>query len=345
MTYILRQPDIVAARFGEHLLLTFVSLAIALAIAFPLGVLAARRPRAGAVTLAILNVIYTIPSLALLAILVAFFGLGMPTAIVALVAYAQMILVRNVAEGLRGVSPAALDAADGLGFTPLRRLLQIEIPLALPAIVGGDPHRDRRADRDRDRRRVDRRRRPRGAGVRRPAPRQRRQDRRRQLGRGRARARRRRHVPARSNGGRPEREPVVRLRNAARCGVPASVVRAHAAHAPGDAAGLGRRHRRERLPDGRARARRTRGRRPHRARRRSARARRCVGRRAELRAGADRSARRRGHRGGGIRVRARDRGDANALPDGLLARHDRAAVLAQIVRCRDDYARTKSESA
>jgi osmoprotectant transport system permease protein len=137
MTFILQHPDVVAARFGEHLLLTVVSLAIALAIAFPLGVLAARRPRAGAITLAILNVIYTIPSLALLAILVAIFGLGTPTAIVALVAYAQMILVRNVAEGLRGVPTAALDAADGLGYTRFARLLQVEIPLALPAIVGG----------------------------------------------------------------------------------------------------------------------------------------------------------------------------------------------------------------
>lgn len=137
MTFILRHPELVATRLGEHLVLTFVSLAIALVIALPLGVLAARRPRAGAITLGILNVIYTIPSLALLAILVAFFGLGMPTAVVALVAYAQMILVRNVAEGLRGVSPAALEAADGLGFTPFGRLVQVEIPLALPAIVGG----------------------------------------------------------------------------------------------------------------------------------------------------------------------------------------------------------------
>jgi osmoprotectant transport system permease protein len=137
MTFIFNHPDIVAARFGEHLVLTLASLAIALVIAFPLGVLAARRPRAGAITLGILNVIYTIPSLALLAILVALFGLGMPTAIVALVAYAQMILVRNVAEGLRGVSPAALDAADGLGFRPLERLIRVEIPLALPAILSG----------------------------------------------------------------------------------------------------------------------------------------------------------------------------------------------------------------
>ncbi len=137
MSYLLRHPEIAAARFGEHLVLTFASLAIALVIALPLGVYVVRRPRAGAVVLAVLNAIYTIPSLALLAILVAVFGLGTPTAIVALVAYAQMILVRNVAEGLRGVSPAALDAADGLGFTPRERLVRIELPLALPAIAGG----------------------------------------------------------------------------------------------------------------------------------------------------------------------------------------------------------------
>jgi len=137
VSYILRHPQILAERLGEHVLLTVVALAIALAIALPLGVLVVRRPRAGAYTLGALNVIYTIPSLALLAILVALFGLGMPTAIVALVAYAQMILVRNVAEGLRGVSPAALDAADGLGFTALERLLRVEFPLALPTIVGG----------------------------------------------------------------------------------------------------------------------------------------------------------------------------------------------------------------
>jgi osmoprotectant transport system permease protein len=137
VTYLAAHPGIVAARLGEHVVLVLVALVIALAIALPLGVLVARRPRAGALTLGVLNAIYTIPSLALLAILVAVFGLGTPTAIVALVAYAQMILVRNVAAGLRGVSPAALDAADGLGFTPLQRLLRVELPLALPPILGG----------------------------------------------------------------------------------------------------------------------------------------------------------------------------------------------------------------
>ena len=137
MSYLIGHGATVAARLGEHVVLVLVSLAIALVIALPLGVVVARKPRAGGITLAILSAIYTIPSLALLAILVAVFGLGAPTAVVALVAYAQMLLVRNVAEGLRGVPPAALDAARGLGFTPLAQLLRVELPLALPTIVGG----------------------------------------------------------------------------------------------------------------------------------------------------------------------------------------------------------------
>ncbi len=137
MTYLVRHPIEVLTLTGQHLALTFGSLAIALLIALPLGVVVARNRRWGVPTLAVLGIIYTIPSLALLAFLVRIFGLGTFSAIVALVAYAQMILVRNIATGLRGVDPAQLDAADGLGFTPLQRLLRVEFPQALPTIVGG----------------------------------------------------------------------------------------------------------------------------------------------------------------------------------------------------------------
>lgn len=137
MTYLVRHPLEIAALTGQHLVLTFGSLAIALIIALPLGVFVARNRRWGGPTLAVLGVIYTIPSLALLALLVPAFGLGTLSAIVALVAYAQMILVRNIAAGLSGVDRAQLDAADGLGFTPLQRLLRIELPQALPAILAG----------------------------------------------------------------------------------------------------------------------------------------------------------------------------------------------------------------
>lgn len=137
MSYLVNHPAEVAALLGEHLELTFVSLAIATAIAFPLGVFAARNARAGGAILGVLGTIYTVPSLALLALLVPVEGLGVPTAITALVAYAQMILVRNVVTGLRAVEPAQREAALGLGMTPMQALLRVELPLALPVMLGG----------------------------------------------------------------------------------------------------------------------------------------------------------------------------------------------------------------
>jgi len=134
VTYLLNHPALVAARTGEHIVLTFTSLAIALILALPLGVVVARSRRFSGPVLGLLGIIYTIPSLALLAFLVRFFGLGPLTAIIALVAYAQMILVRNIAAGLRSVDAAQLEAATGLGFTPLQRLLRIDFPQALPLI-------------------------------------------------------------------------------------------------------------------------------------------------------------------------------------------------------------------
>jgi len=137
MTYLFAHAPRVAGLLGQHLVLVGVALAVALAIAVPLGVLATRHARAGAVILAITGTIYTIPSLALLALLVAAIGLGPLTAIIALVAYAQMILVRGVIAGLRGVDAALVEAARGLGLTARQTLLRVEFPAALPVILGG----------------------------------------------------------------------------------------------------------------------------------------------------------------------------------------------------------------
>jgi osmoprotectant transport system permease protein len=137
MTYLFAHASRVAGLLGQHLVLVGVALAVALAIAVPLGVLATRNARAGAVILAITGTIYTIPSLALLALLVAAIGLGPLTAIIALVAYAQMILVRGVIAGLRGVDAALVEAARGLGLTARQTLLRVEFPAALPVILGG----------------------------------------------------------------------------------------------------------------------------------------------------------------------------------------------------------------
>jgi osmoprotectant transport system permease protein len=137
MTYVAAHPERVGALLGEHVVLVVVSLAIALVVALPLGVLAARNPRVGGVILGLAGVLYTIPSLALLAILVAVLGLGKLTAIVALVVYAQMILIRAIVAALRGVDPALIDSARGLGFTARQTLVRVEFPAGLPVMLGG----------------------------------------------------------------------------------------------------------------------------------------------------------------------------------------------------------------
>ena len=137
MSYILAHPGIVAELAFNHLEIVGAALIVALAIALPLGIAATKRSREAPVILGTLGAIYTIPSLALLAILVAFFGLGTVPLFIALVAYAQFMLVRNVVAGLNGVDPAQSDAARGIGMSGRQALFRVELPLALPVIIGG----------------------------------------------------------------------------------------------------------------------------------------------------------------------------------------------------------------
>ena len=137
MNFLERHPGEVAQMTLQHVELVAIALFAACAIALPLGIVAARSARAGPILLSTLNVIYTIPSLALLALLVPLFGIGTLTALIALTLYALMILVRNVAAGLRGVPLALTDAARGLGMSPRQTLWRVELPQALPVILGG----------------------------------------------------------------------------------------------------------------------------------------------------------------------------------------------------------------
>lgn len=137
MRYLLENPVLVLGLVGQHLWLTGVSLALALAIAVPLGVLAARRPRARGLLLGVFGLIYTIPSLALFVVLIPLMGLGFWPAVTALVAYAQVILIRNITVGLIGVDPAVVEAARGMGMSAWQRFWRVEFPLALPVILAG----------------------------------------------------------------------------------------------------------------------------------------------------------------------------------------------------------------
>ena len=137
MTYVAAHFGEIAQLAGQHLLIAGTSLALALLIALPVGVLVARVPVSGVPILAVLGTIYTIPSMALLGVLVLLEGLGFWTAVTALTAYAQMILVRNVAAGIAGVDRAVIEAARGSGMTSWQVLWLVERPLAMPVIIAG----------------------------------------------------------------------------------------------------------------------------------------------------------------------------------------------------------------
>lgn len=137
MTYLLRHPEDVAVRLLQHVELVGLALAIAFAIALPLGALAARNDRLRGPLLGVLGVAYTLPSLAVFALLIPLFGLGLVTTEIALVTYAQMILVRNIVTGLRAVPEALRDAASGLGMTQAQIFWRVDVPQALPVIIGG----------------------------------------------------------------------------------------------------------------------------------------------------------------------------------------------------------------
>ena len=132
-----RHGDTLYAAGREHVILTFWAVAIGLAIALPLGVAAWRWRPLQPVVLGVTGAIYTVPSIALFALLVPVTGLGRTTAELGLVGYTLLILVRNVVAGLDAVPDDVREVAKGMGLTPARTLLRVELPLALPAIVAG----------------------------------------------------------------------------------------------------------------------------------------------------------------------------------------------------------------
>jgi osmoprotectant transport system permease protein len=137
MAYFINNPEIMLRLAGAHLYMTSVALLIAIAIALPLSLILARRERAAAVTLGILGGLYTIPSIALLILLLPVFGLNQTSVIAALVIYSQIILSRNMIAGLQAVPAPVLEAATGMGMSGWQRWWRVELPLALPVILAG----------------------------------------------------------------------------------------------------------------------------------------------------------------------------------------------------------------
>jgi osmoprotectant transport system permease protein len=122
---------------SQHLSLTAIAVVGGLVISLPLGVAAHRWGALRNPVLAVSEIFYTIPSIALFSLLIPYTGLTVVTAEIGLIGYTVLILVRNVMVGLEAVPPDVIDAANGMGYRPLARLLRIELPLALPAIIAG----------------------------------------------------------------------------------------------------------------------------------------------------------------------------------------------------------------
>ena len=129
--------DEFAFRLGEHVELTVIAVGVGFVIAFALSLLILRAPRTEGPITAVTGTLYTIPSLALFALLIPYTGLTVVTAEIGLVSYTLLILVRNIVRGIRGVPADVREAAVGMGYAPREVLWRIELPLALAVIIAG----------------------------------------------------------------------------------------------------------------------------------------------------------------------------------------------------------------
>jgi osmoprotectant transport system permease protein len=127
----------ILANTAQHVKLVAISLLAAVLIGIPLGVLAARSPRIGGVVLASTGLAQTIPSLALLAILIPVFGIGLIPALIALFVYSLLPIVRNTYVGMTTIAPPLLESAACLPLSPRSELMRIRLPLASPSVMAG----------------------------------------------------------------------------------------------------------------------------------------------------------------------------------------------------------------
>jgi len=131
-----RRQELVDATV-QHLWITFVAVALGVALAFPLALLARRYARLRSTVVGVSTGLYTIPSLALFPLMVPFTGITATTVVIGLALYALTILVRSVLDGLASVPDDVRESATGLGYSASGRLFRIELPLAIPVIMGG----------------------------------------------------------------------------------------------------------------------------------------------------------------------------------------------------------------
>ncbi|WP_042167867.1 ABC transporter permease [Paenibacillus gorillae] len=137
MDYAIKHYDQLLLLTVQHIFLTLATLVIALLIALPVSLLLLRVQAFTVPVLAALGLVYVVPSMAMFAFLVPLVGVGITPALIALIAYSQLFLVRNLLAGFKSINPSIIEAGRGMGLGSLRLFWRIELPLALPIIIGG----------------------------------------------------------------------------------------------------------------------------------------------------------------------------------------------------------------
>lgn len=133
----LSDPQSIPNLFFAHLYITVISVVLGVIIAFPIALLVMRFKRLYLPVVTTAGIIYTLPSIALFVLLIPVTGLNPPTVIIPLVAYTQIVLIRNIIAAIRAVDPALIDVGRAMGMNSVQLQLRVVLPLALPVIVAG----------------------------------------------------------------------------------------------------------------------------------------------------------------------------------------------------------------
>lgn len=131
------QGNALLVAIGEHIVLSLISLGLGILVAVPLGILLSQVPKIANVVIGIAGILQTVPTLALLALMVPFLGVGKVPSIVALFIYSLLPILRNAYLGMSGVDPTLLDAAKGMGMSKGQVIQKVQLPLAIPVIMAG----------------------------------------------------------------------------------------------------------------------------------------------------------------------------------------------------------------
>ncbi|MGP4040802.1 ABC transporter permease [Gracilibacillus sp. D59] len=135
--YMLDNSDLLLELTIEHILMVIYGITLALVIGIPLGIIAARFERLAPFIISLTNILQLIPSLAMLAILMLYFGLGFQTMVIGLFLYSLMPIVRNTYVGIREVDDSIMEAGKGSGMTPFQLLAKVQFPLSIPFVLAG----------------------------------------------------------------------------------------------------------------------------------------------------------------------------------------------------------------